>query len=220
LNIHEYQAKEIFKNFDIPVHSGSIASTPEEAYKIAKEIFEPGVMFAVKAQAHAGGRGKGGGIKIVKSPEEVQEAATAILGKQLVTPQTGPEGKPVDHVLVESTTLIKKEYYASVVLDRSAAQPCLIVSEAGGMEIEEVAAECPDKIIKKYFSAETGLNEKEVRQIAGRMIEDPEKANIFAQGTWAVNFTAFLRLLSELGSSASGSNAPKADTRVLNTPIG
>ena len=170
MNIHEYQAKEIFKRYGIPIHEGRLAGTPQEAYKIAQEIAEPNRMFAVKAQVHAGGRGKGGGIKIVKSPEEVRDAASKILGHNLVTPQTGPEGKPVHLVLIETTSPLAKEYYASVILDRSAAKPCLIASEAGGMEIEEVAAKAPEKILKQHFCPEKGLSREEAQRLAEKLI--------------------------------------------------
>ncbi|MBU3760190.1 MAG: succinate--CoA ligase subunit beta, partial [Candidatus Omnitrophica bacterium] len=141
MNIHEYQAKEIFSRYGIPGHERFTASHPDEALDEARRHVRDGKFFIVKAQVHAGARGKAGGVKVAKSPEEVRDRAAAMLGTQLVTHQTGPEGKPVDKVLVEVTEEIVKEYYASVVLDRSLAKPCLIVSEAGGMNIEEVAVE-------------------------------------------------------------------------------
>lgn len=153
-------------------------------------------LFAVKAQVHAGARGKGGGIKIVKSPEEVRDAASKILGRNLVTPQTGPEGKPVDSVLIETTSPLAKEYYASVVLDRSAAKPCLIVSEAGGMEIEEVAASHPEKILKIHFSPDKGLPPEESKQIAARLVPNPKQAAVFAQ-----IFDGMAKLFLELDAS-------------------
>ncbi|HTL46827.1 MAG TPA: ATP-grasp domain-containing protein, partial [Verrucomicrobiae bacterium] len=180
MNIHEYQAKEIFARYGIPGHKRAVASTPDEAFEAAQKLADAGHYFVVKAQVHAGARGKGGGIKIAKTPEEAREKAAAILGKNLVTPQTGPEGKPVDKVLVEATSDIAKEYYASVVLDRSFAKPCLIVSESGGMNIEEVAATDPSKILKAHFAASAGLDPAQARRTADRLISDPAKAKIFA----------------------------------------
>ena len=148
MKIHEYQAKEILKEYGIPVPEGRVASTPEEAKKIASEI--GGGKVVVKAQIHAGGRGKGGGIKLVSSPDEAEEAAKEIIGMQLVTPQTGPEGKKVKNVLVEEAGKIKKELYLGIVVDRSRdkEEPVIMASAAGGMSIEEVAAESPEMIIK------------------------------------------------------------------------
>lgn len=180
MNIHEYQAKEILKQYGIPVSSGSAVHSPEEAFEVAKNIAQPGKLFAVKAQVHAGARGKAGGIKIVKTPEEVKEAAKSILGRRLVTLQTGPEGKPVDQVLIETTIPIVSEYYASIVLDRSAEKPCLIVSAAGGMDIEEVAHKSPDKIFKKHFPASSPLLPKEALEAANFMTKDQKHAAIFA----------------------------------------
>ena len=147
MNIHEYQAKEILKEYGIPVPEGRVASTPEEAKKIASEI---GGKVVVKAQIHAGGRGKGGGIKLVSSPDEAEAAAKEIIGMQLVTPQTGSEGKKVKTVLVEAAGKIKKELYLGIVVDRSrdTEAPVVMASQEGGMSIEEVAAENPDAIIK------------------------------------------------------------------------
>ncbi|MDP3919850.1 MAG: ADP-forming succinate--CoA ligase subunit beta [Candidatus Omnitrophota bacterium] len=181
MNIHEYQAKEIFETYSIPTNRRRVASSAEEAYKAARELQDDKHIYSVKAQVHAGARGKGGGIKIIKTPEEVRDAAQALLGTQLVTPQTGPEGKPVNEVLIEATSDIRKEYYASVVLDRAVVKPCLIVSEVGGMEIEEVASNEPDKILKAHFSLETGLSSEKARQYADRLVRDPKLAEQFAK---------------------------------------
>ena len=196
MNIHEYQAKEIFVRYGIPIHPFRLAKTPEEAFRAAAELSRPGLSFAVKAQVHAGGRGKGGGIKLVKTAEEARSAAASILGRNLVTPQTGPEGKPVHAVIVESTSPLAKEYYASAVLDRSAAKPCLIASEAGGMEIEEVAESHPEKIIKAHFSAETGLAAAEAQRLARRLVSDSRQAEIFTR-----IFQAISKLFLELDAS-------------------
>lgn len=144
MNIHEYQAKGLLKEFGVPVPQGGLAVTPQEARAVAESL--PGPVWVVKAQIHAGGRGKGGGVKVCKSPDAVEEAARAILGMQLVTHQTGPEGKKVHKVWVEQGTDIARELYLSVVLDRAAA--CLIVmaSPDGGMDIEAVAEKTPERI--------------------------------------------------------------------------
>jgi succinyl-CoA synthetase beta subunit len=181
LNIHEHQAKEIFKRYNIPVNQSGLARTAEEAFQVAKQIDTPDHHFAVKAQVHAGGRGKGGGIKIVKTPEEVREAAAKIIGMQLITPQTGPEGKPVHSVLIEATSQLKKEFYTSVVLDRSAEKPCLMISAAGGMDIEEVAHKEPDKIFKHHFSLDGGLTQKEAETVSSKLDLTPEQKKVFAQ---------------------------------------
>ncbi len=196
MNIHEYQAKEIFKRYKIPINEGRVVSSPETVPGAARELAKPNHLFAVKAQVHAGSRGKGGGIKIVKTPEEAGEAAAKILGINLVTPQTGPEGKPVHTLLIEATSGIRKEYYASVVLDRGMALPCLIASEAGGMEIEEVAAKEPGKILKKYFSLDTGLSFQEAEAFARQLVREPERVKFFAE-----IFQAMARLFLDLDAS-------------------
>lgn len=179
MNIHEYQAKEIFKRYGIPVNEGLIVQTPEEAFEAARKLSQAG-RFAVKAQVHAGGRGKGGGIKIVKTPEEVKEVCRSLLGTKLVTPQTGAGGKRVSKILIEATSPIAREYYASIVLDRSAAKPCLIVSESGGVEIEEVASREPEKIFKHLFSPHDGLGEDEAYRAASQLTQDTNTAKLFA----------------------------------------
>ncbi len=192
-NIHEYQSKAIFKKYGIPFNEGEVADSPEQAFEIAKRLSEAGYTFAVKAQVHAGGRGKGGGIKLVKTPEEVRAAAAQILGKRLVTPQTGPEGQPVQKVLIEKTTPLGSEYYVSVILDRSAEAPCLIVSPAGGMEIEEVARTSPEKIFKHHFSMDQGLLEPEAQKMAERLGLNPAQT-----ATCARVFRAITQLFLEL----------------------
>ena len=161
MNLHEYQAKEILRKFGIPVPSAKVAHSPEEAEQAALEL--SGQKFVVKAQIHAGGRGKAGGVILVSTREAVRPAARKILGKRLKTSQTGPLGQPVDQVLIQIQTEIAKEFYAAVVLDRSQAQPCLIFSESGGMEIEEVAQKNPAAIWKKNFSPGKGLSLNETK---------------------------------------------------------
>lgn len=144
MNIHEYQAKGLLKEFGVPVPQGGLAVTPQEARAVAESL--PGPVWVVKAQIHAGGRGKGGGVKVCKSPDAVEEAARAILGMQLVTHQTGPEGKKVHKVWVEQGTDIARELYLSVVLDRAAACLTVMASPDGGMDIEAVAEKTPERI--------------------------------------------------------------------------
>ena len=146
MNIHEYQAKQIFSKYGVPVLRGIVANTPEEAVRAAEDL--GGNIWVVKAQIHAGGRGLGGGVKLAKSIEEVRELANEIIGMTLVTHQTGPEGKLVQKVYIEEGADIKDELYLSVVLDRANEMPVIIASTEGGMEIEKVAAETPEKIIK------------------------------------------------------------------------
>lgn len=164
MNIHEYQAKELFKKFDIPVPRGRVAFSVDEAQEIAQKLDTMPVV--IKAQIHAGGRGKGGGVKLANSVEEAEKTAGEILGMTLVTHQTGPEGKVVGKVLVEEGLEIDKELYLSVVPDRSTAILVFMSSEAGGMEIEEVAAETPEKIIKQKIRPGEGLQPFQARSLA------------------------------------------------------
>ena len=144
MNVHEYQAKDLFRKEGIPVPKGKVAFTVEEAVAVAKELGTP--VTVVKAQIHAGGRGKGGGVKVCKSLDEVKANAQKILGMQLVTHQTGPEGKKVKKVLVEEGSAIEKELYLSMILDRETSSLAFIASTEGGMDIEEVSAKHPEKI--------------------------------------------------------------------------
>ncbi len=146
MNIHEYQAKQIFQKYGVPTPRGIVANTPAQAVKNAQEL--GGTIWVVKAQIHAGGRGLGGGVKLAKSIEEVETLATQILGMTLVTHQTGPEGKLVQKVYIEEGADIKDEFYLGVVLDRAREMPIIMASTQGGMEIEKVAEETPEKIIK------------------------------------------------------------------------
>ena len=141
MNVHEYQAKDLFRKEGIPVPKGKVAFTVEEAVAVAKELGTP--VTVVKAQIHAGGRGKGGGVKVCKSLDEVKANAQKILGMQLVTHQTGPEGKKVKKVLVEEGSAIEKELYLSMILDRETSSLAFIASTEGGMDIEEVSAKPP-----------------------------------------------------------------------------
>ena len=155
MNIHEYQSKAILKAYGVNVPNGLPAFSVEEAVENAKKLGSEVVV--VKAQIHAGGRGKAGGVKLAKSLAEVEQYAKEILGKTLVTKQTGPEGKKVNRLLIEEGSAIKKEYYLSFVIDRQTARVVMMGSEEGGMEIEKVAAEMPDKIFKEYIDPAVGL---------------------------------------------------------------
>src|SRR5215211_1056217 len=163
MKIHEYQAKQILAEFGVPVPKGRVARTPQEARQIAEEL---GGKVVVKAQIHAGGRGKGGGVKLANSPAEAEQVAGQILGMQLITHQTGPEGQKVKSVLVEEQMQVERELYLSVILDSSIARPVIIASAAGGMNIEEVAAKTPEKIIRVPVDPATGYQPHHGQEIA------------------------------------------------------
>ena len=163
MKAHEYQAKQLMAEFGVPVPRGSVAKTPAEARKIATDL---GGKVVVKAQVHAGGRGKAGGIKVVSSPDEAEQAARKLLGSSLVTHQTGPQGVPVSAVLVEEAIDIKRELYLSIVIDGVAGLPVIMASEAGGMDIEEVARTTPEKILKTYVYPGIGVRPYLVRSLA------------------------------------------------------
>jgi len=163
MKIHEYQAKEILKSYGVPVPKGGVAETPEEAKKIAEEVGTKTIV--VKAQIHAGGRGKGGGVRVVNNPDEAEKAAREILGMTLVTHQTGPEGRVVRKVLIEEGVEIKEELYLGIVIDRSEACPVIMASREGGVEIEEVAAESPEKIVKEWIVRSVGFRPFQANKI-------------------------------------------------------
>jgi succinyl-CoA synthetase beta subunit len=163
MNIHEYQAKALLNDFGVPVPEGQLATTPEEAEKAAKALGTQVVV--VKAQVHAGGRGKGGGIKVVKSPAEAKQAASDILGMTLHTPQTPPEGKLVRKVYIEAGSDIANELYLAILFDRAREQFAIVVSTEGGMEIEVVAEETPEKILTSYVDPNVGLQEFQIREL-------------------------------------------------------
>ena len=167
MKIHEYQAKGILARYGVAVPRGEVATTREQAEAAAQKLFEQGAQgVVVKAQIHAGGRGKGGGVKIAKSVAEAAEIAGKMLGMKLVTHQTGPEGKEVHSLLIEETLPIERELYLGIVLDRAEARPVFMASAAGGMEIEQVAAENPEAIIKEYIDPGTGLLAYQARKLA------------------------------------------------------
>ena len=163
MKIHEYQAKAILSEYGIPVPKGGEASTPPEARRIAQEL---GGKVVIKAQVHAGGRGLTGGVKVVDSPQEAETASQGLLGHRLVTHQTGPEGVPINQVLVEETAQIAQEYYVAVAIDSGSLCPVVMASAAGGMEIEEVAATAPEKIIRVKVDVAVGLQPYQCRNLA------------------------------------------------------
>ena len=172
MNIHEYQSKQVLKSFGVNVPRGIPAFSVDEAVRAAEELGAK--VTVVKAQIHAGGRGKAGGVKIAKSLDEVRGYASELLGKVLVTHQTGPEGKKVNRLLIEEGSNIEKEYYLSFVNDRTTAKIVMIGSEEGGMEIEKVAAESPEKIIKEYIDPAIGLAPFQATRMAYKMNFKPE----------------------------------------------
>ena len=164
MKIHEYQGKELLKKFGVAVPRGLVAHTPEEAFEAARQLGTDVVV--VKAQIHAGGRGKGGGVKLAKSPEEAREIAKQMLGMNLITHQTGPEGREVRVLLVEEGLPIDREFYLGIVLDRTTGRPVFMASSAGGMDIEEVAAKTPEKILKETINPAVGFRSFQARKLA------------------------------------------------------
>lgn len=167
MNIHEYQGKEILRKYGVAVPAGRVAFSPEEAVKVAKELDSK--VIVVKAQIHAGGRGKAGGVKIAKNLDEVRSYAKELLGKVLVTHQTGPEGKEVKRLYIEAGSDIQKEYYLSFLVDRATSRITVMGSEEGGMDIEEVAEKTPEKIFKEVVDPVVGLTEFQARRLAFNM---------------------------------------------------
>lgn len=165
MKIHEYQAKEILRKFNVALPKGSVVYTPEEAVRIAKNDLG-GNVWVVKAQIHAGGRGKGGGVKVAKSLDEVLEYSKKILGMNLITHQTGPEGKIVKRLLIEQGVNIERELYVGITLDRAVSKNVVMVSTEGGVEIEKVAAETPEKIVKEAIEPAIGMQPYQARKLA------------------------------------------------------
>src|SRR5438045_7169049 len=167
MQIHEYQAKAILKKYGVSVPRGEMVENRDQAEAAAKSLFDSGANgVVVKAQIHAGGRGKGGGVKIAKSVEEAGQITERMIGMKLVTHQTGPEGRIVHRVLIEETLPIARELYLGIVLDREAAKPVFMASAAGGMEIEEVAARDPKAILKEHVDPGIGLQPFQARKLA------------------------------------------------------
>jgi succinyl-CoA synthetase beta subunit len=176
MKIHEYQAKAILAKFGVPVPRGEVISKKEDARAVAKRLGTPVVV--VKAQIHAGGRGKAGGVKLAKSADEAASLADSILGMTLVTPQTGPEGRVVRRLLIEEGLDIKREIYLSLLVERSVGAPVFMASAAGGMEIEEVAKEHPEAILRQTIRPETGFQPYHARKLAFGLGFSPELASV------------------------------------------
>ncbi|MDQ1240806.1 MAG: ADP-forming succinate--CoA ligase subunit beta, partial [Pseudomonadota bacterium] len=164
MNLHEYQSKQLFARYGIPVPTGFVASTPAEAADAARRL--GGSVWVVKAQVHAGGRGKAGGVKLARTLDDVSSAAAGMLGQRLTTKQTGPEGLPIHQVYVESGSKISRELYLSVLLNRDTGRIAFVASAAGGMDIEEVAAKTPEKIVRVEIHPATGLQGSHCRALA------------------------------------------------------
>ena len=178
MKIHEYQAKGILKKYGVAVPRGEMAESREEAERVAKSLFDSGSAgVVVKAQIHAGGRGKGGGVKIAKSVQEAGDLAAKMLGMTLITHQTGPEGRVVRRLLIEETLPIEKELYLGILVDRAEGKPVFMASAAGGMDIEQVAANTPEKILKQHIDPGMGLEPFQARKIAFALGLKPQQIN-------------------------------------------
>src|SRR3954470_369919 len=179
MKIHEYQAKAILKRHGVPVPGGEVASNATEAREIAQRL--GGSVVVVKAQIHAGGRGKGGGVKLARSADEAEKLARDMIGMTLITHQTGPEGRVVSRVLVEEGLQMTRELYLSLVLDRQSGKPVMMASAAGGMDIEEVAASTPEKIVKVFIDPGVGFVPFEARQLGFAIGLDGAQVNKFVK---------------------------------------
>ncbi len=172
MKIHEYQAKAILARHGVPVPQGDVVFNAADAGTVARKL---GGTVVVKAQIHAGGRGKGGGVKVVKGPEDAEKVAAAMIGMRLVTHQTGPSGQEVHRVLVEQGVQIQRELYLGLVLDRASERPVMMASQDGGVEIEKVAAETPERIHKAFIHPNAGLSAYQARQLAFALgLEGPQ----------------------------------------------
>ena len=201
MKIHEYQAKEILKKFNVPVPLGKVVFSPEDAVKAAKDL--PGKVKVVKAQIHAGGRGKGGGVKVAKNIPEVRKFAKQILGMNLVTHQTGPSGKIVKRLLIEQGVNIEKEMYVGITLDRAKSQNVVMVSTEGGVEIEKVAAESPEKILKESIDPSIGMQAYQARKLA------------FGLGLQGIQFKNAVKFLLALYKAYDSTDASIAEINPL-----
>src|SRR5690606_10753560 len=179
MNLHEYQSKELFAEYGIPVPEGRPARSPEEAVEAAQSL--GGSLWVVKAQVHAGGRGKAGGVQLARSLDDVRRHAQALLGGRLVTHQSGPEGLPVEVVYVEAGSEIDRELYLSLLVDRASGRIAFIASAAGGMDIEQVAAETPEKIVTVTISPAAGVQDFQVRRLASALKLGKEQGKPFAE---------------------------------------
>jgi len=200
MKIHEYQAKQILTKFGVTTPRGDVAYTAEEARGVAEKL---GGTLVVKAQIHAGGRGKAGGVKIAKNPKEAEGLAHEMLGKKLVTPQTGPEGRVVRRVLIEEGLDIARELYLGMVIDRATARPVMMASSEGGVEIEVIAAEHPERILKEYIDPAVGFQAFQARKLA------------FGLGLEAALVTEATRFLSALYKAFEATDASLAEINPL-----
>ena len=185
MKIHEYQAREILQDFDVPIPAGKVAETPSQAREVAEQL--GGTVWAVKAQVHAGGRGKGGGVKLARNLEQVEELAKTMIGMRLVTKQTGSDGALVSKVLIQQGVNIVSEYYVCFLIDRANQSPVLLASSEGGMEIEKVAADFPEKIVKEYIDSSVGLTKEQAKDVVVKLNMDEkvrEKAEKVLLGLW------------------------------------
>ena len=184
MKIHEYQAREILQDFDVPIPAGKVAETPSQAREVAEQL--GGTVWAVKAQVHAGGRGKGGGVKLARNLEQVEEVAKTMIGMRLVTKQTGSDGALVSKVLIQQGNIVS-EYYVGFLIDRANQSPVLLASSEGGMEIEKVAADFPEKIVKEYIDSSVGLTKEQAKDVVVKLNMDEkvrEKAEKVLLGLW------------------------------------
>jgi len=200
MKIHEFQAKQILRKFGVKTPEGEVAETPAKAREIAERI---GPKVVVKAQIHAGGRGKGGGVKLAQTPEESEKLASRIIGMNLVTHQTGPEGKQVKRVLVEEALDIDRELYVGIVIDRAREEPVFMASSEGGVEIEKVAAETPELIFKQYINPAVGFQSFQARQLA------------FKLGLEGTTFKQAVKFFSALYKAFQSSDASLAEINPL-----
>lgn len=201
MKIHEYQAKEILRKFNVPVPEGKVVFSPEDAVNAAKEL--NGKVKVVKAQIHAGGRGKGGGVKVAKDLDEVKRYSKEILGMNLITHQTGPEGKVVKRLLIEQGVNIDKEMYVGITLDRAQSKNVVMVSTEGGVEIEKVAAETPEKILKETIDPSVGMQAYQARKLA------------FGLGLEGVQFKNAVKFLMALYKAYESTDASIAEINPL-----
>lgn len=200
MKVHEYQAKEILARYGVAVPRGEVVLTAEAARQVAERL---GGLVVVKAQVHAGGRGKAGGVKLARTPDEAVQAAAQILGMRLISPQTGPEGTLVRKVLVEEGVSIARELYLGIVLDRAAGRPVVMASRFGGMEIEEVAAKHPEAILKEHFEPSLGLHPYQARALG------------FGLGLSGSSFAQFVKLVTALVRATSETDASMAEINPL-----
>lgn len=201
MKIHEYQAKEILKKFNVPVPEGKVVFSPEDAVVAAKSL--PGDVKVVKAQIHAGGRGKGGGVKVAKNLDDVKKYAKEIFGMNLITHQTGPQGKTVKRLLIEQGVNIDKEMYVGITLDRAQSKNVVMVSTEGGVEIEKVAAETPEKILKETIDPAVGMQQYQARKLA------------FGLGLEGVQFKNAVKFLLALYKAYDSTDASIAEINPL-----